>query len=65
VPEDLIRFWIRHADASVTDGNSKLKDDVEFRCLAAEQTALGFTLPPPVAPCCTQEDQVEIAVAVF
>ncbi len=63
VPEDLIRYWIGHADGSVTDGYSKLKEDVEFRRFTTEQTALGFVLPPLVAPCCTQSDQVEIAVA--
>jgi integrase len=26
VPEDLLRFWIGHADGSVTDGYSKVKD---------------------------------------
>ena len=27
VPEDLLRFWIGHANTSVTDGYSKMKDD--------------------------------------
>jgi integrase len=30
VPEDLLRFWIGHADRSVTDGYSKVKEDVAF-----------------------------------
>ena len=29
-PEDLIRFWLGHAEQSVTDGYSKLAEDVEF-----------------------------------
>jgi integrase len=33
VPEDLIRFWIGHADQTVTDGYSKVKEDVSFRIL--------------------------------
>ncbi|PYV24925.1 MAG: hypothetical protein DMG24_10125, partial [Acidobacteria bacterium] len=31
MPEDLIRYWIGHADRSVTDGYSRVKDDVKFR----------------------------------
>jgi integrase len=45
VPEDLLRFWIGHADKSVTDGYSKLKEDVEFRKTTAEQIGLGFEIP--------------------
>jgi integrase len=55
VPEDLLRFWIGHADKSITDGYSKVKEDVEFRRLTAEQAGLGFRVPTvvpklPVAP---------------
>jgi len=35
-PEDLIKFWLGHAKESVTDGYSKLADDVEFRAEVAE-----------------------------
>ena len=45
VPEDLLRFWIGHADKSVTDGYSKLKEDVEFRRTIAEQIGVGFEIP--------------------
>ena len=55
VPEDLLRFWIGHADKSITDGYSKVKEDVEFRRFTAEQAGLGFHMPTvapklPVAP---------------
>jgi hypothetical protein len=40
-----LRFWIGHADKSVTDGYSKAKEDVEFRRFTAEQAGLGFDLP--------------------
>jgi integrase len=49
VPEDLLRFWIGHADKSITDGYSKVKEDVKFRRLTAEQAGLGFHLPTVVA----------------
>ena len=64
VPEDVLRFWIGHADKNVTDGYSKVKDDVAFRQLCAANVGLGFKLPAenqtenpmlhPNAPNCTQ-----------
>lgn len=45
VPEDLLRFWIGHADKSVTDSYSRVKDDVAFRQVCAANVGLGFELP--------------------
>ncbi|MGH9681075.1 MAG: tyrosine-type recombinase/integrase, partial [Candidatus Acidiferrales bacterium] len=60
-PEDLIRFWLGHANKSVTDDYCKLKEDVAFRKKVAEEVAIGFELSaqasptqPEVAPNCTQ-----------
>lgn len=68
VPEDLIRFWIGHADKSVTDGYSKVKEDVSFRMVCAENAGLGFELANPiqepkteVVPIRTQSELVEKA----
>ena len=65
IPEDLIRFWIGHADKSVTDGYSKVKEDVAFRKACAENVGLGFDLPSliqeqqiEVVPSCTQSELV-------
>lgn len=44
-PEDLIKFWLGHAKQSVTDGYSKLADDVEFRKQVAEEIGTGFVVP--------------------
>jgi integrase len=58
-PEDLVRFWLGHANKSVTDGYSKLKEDVTFRKKVAEQVGIGFELPTEkleVAPNCTQSE---------
>ena len=44
VPEDLLRFWIGHADKSVTDGYSKVKEDAKFRREVANVIPLGFEL---------------------
>jgi integrase len=66
-PEDLLRFWIGHADGSVTDGYSKVKEDVEFRRFTAEQAGLGFHIPTvapklPVAPIAPKTAGAEIAL---
>jgi integrase len=44
-PEDLIRFWLGHANKSVTDGYSKLDEDVEYRREVSEKVGLGFKIP--------------------
>jgi hypothetical protein len=67
VPEDLLRFWVGHADQSVTDGYSKVKEDVEFRRFTAEQAGLGFHMPTvvpklPVAPIAPKTAGAEIAL---
>jgi hypothetical protein len=49
-PEDLIRFWLGHAKQSVTDGYSKLRDDVEFRKQVAENVGIGFESVPKLVP---------------
>jgi integrase len=53
-PEDLIKLWLGHAEQSVTDGYSKLADDVEFRKEVTEKLGTGFEIPgyeeKPVIP---------------
>ena len=44
VPEDLIRFWLGHADKTVTDGYSRIKEDDQFRQEWADKIGLGFGL---------------------
>lgn len=66
-PEDLLRFWVGHADQSVTDGYSKVKEDVEFRRFTAEQVGLGFHTPTvapklPVAPIAPKTAGAELAL---
>jgi integrase len=46
VPEDLLRLWIGHSDRSLTDGYSKLKEDLMFRKEWAVKAGLGFEMPP-------------------
>jgi len=49
-PEDLIRFWLGHAESSVTDGYSKLSEDREYRREVAEKIGLGFAVPASMRP---------------
>jgi hypothetical protein len=44
VQEDLIRWWLGHSEGSVTDGYSKLSEDVEYRREVAENIGIGFNL---------------------
>jgi integrase len=49
-PEDLIRFWLGHAKSSMTDGYSKLADDIEYRREVVEKIGTGFTVPTSMRP---------------
>jgi integrase len=52
-PDDLIQFWLGHADETVTDGYSKLREDVEYRKEVAAEVGLGFEISaqkPVVVP---------------
>jgi len=44
-PEDLLRFWIGHANKSITDNYSKLKTNLSLRKQWASKVGLGFDLP--------------------
>jgi len=63
-PEDLIRFWLGHAKSSVTDGYSKLADDLEYRLEVTEKIGAGFTVPAsmrPMRPRKSVKTEIEIA----
>jgi integrase len=67
-PEDLIKFWLGHAEQSVTDGYSKLKDDLDFRKKVAEEIGTGFVIPdfvekPMIPRDLKIEQESEVAVA--
>ena len=48
VPEDLLRFWIGHADKTITDTYCKVQEDIAFRPEVAEKVGLGFVLENPI-----------------
>jgi integrase len=56
-PEDLIRFWLGHANKTITDGYSLLKEDSQFRRKIAEQVNIGFEIP-------ASEPDVVIKIAI-
>jgi integrase len=62
-PEDLIRFWLGHADESVTDGYSKLREDVEYRREVADKIGLGFEISPQTPDLVPNVPSLELAVA--
>ena len=50
-PEDILRFWIGHADQSVTDRYSKMSKRIQSRKEWAEKAGFGFNLPPSCTLC--------------
>jgi hypothetical protein len=62
-PEDLIKFWLGHAKQSVTDGYSKLAEDLEFRREVVEKVGTGFAVPAPMIPMVLRisEERTEVA----
>jgi integrase len=47
-PEGLRKFWMGHADESMSDLYDKIKEDVEFRKEWVEKCGFGFNLPSVV-----------------
>ncbi len=63
-PEDLLRFWIGHANKTITDIYSKMQEDTPFRQEVADKVGLGFVLEnPTVRNVRRNEQSVEVAVA--
>jgi integrase len=44
-PEDIIRFWLGHADSSITDRYSKIGSDEKLRRQWCDTVGIGFDLP--------------------
>ena len=63
VPEDLLRFWLGHANKTITDDYSKVKDDVAFRDEVACEAGLGFALESPIVRNVRRrEEAVEVVI---
>jgi len=50
VPTDLERFWMGHANETVGDDYSGLKENIVFRKKVAERIGIGFELPSSIVP---------------
>jgi integrase len=63
-PEDLLRYWIGHADANVTDRYSKPSEDTTYRKAVAERMGLGFNLEvvPQCPPICAPAPNSQVIV---
>ncbi len=59
-PEDLIRFWLGHANSSITDGYSKLAEDWEYRREVAENVGSGFDVPAALIPMRPRKSRKEV-----
>ena len=58
-PEGLRKFWMGHADESMSDLYEKIKEDVAFRREWAEKCGFGFKLPSVVPSVPKTEEQDE------
>jgi hypothetical protein len=47
-PEGLYKYWMAHADESMSDLYDKIKEDDAFRLEEAERCGIGFELPSVV-----------------
>src|SRR5258708_1112565 len=65
---DRIQCWLGHAGNSMTDEYSRVRDDLRYRKLVAEQVGIGFELPIQAAPIVPNVPKsgfaVEVEVAV-
>ncbi|MGA7525467.1 MAG: hypothetical protein WBW84_23670 [Acidobacteriaceae bacterium] len=57
-PEGLRKYWMGHADESMSDLYDKIKEDMEFRREWSEKCGFGFNLPSvvPNVPKITEKD---------
>ncbi len=62
-PEGLQKFWMGHADESMSDRYDKIKEDVKFRREWAEKAGFGFKLPSvvPNVPKIEEKDEAKKA----
>jgi len=58
-PEGLRKFWLGHADESMSDRYDKIKEDMEFRREWAEKCGFGFKLPSVVPNVPKMEEKYE------
>ena len=62
-PEGLRNYWMGHKGDSMDDLYDKIKQDIPFRKMRAEQCGFGFELPSvvPSVPKCTENSEAAVA----
>jgi integrase len=60
VPEALVKFWLGHANKSVTDEYIKMFNEVRFRRDVADQIGVGFDIPNPAFVRIVRRNEVEV-----
>jgi integrase len=64
VPADLERFWIGHANETIGDDYSGLKENILFRKKIAEEIGVGFEIPSSVVPKVPNVPKTAVGVSV-
>jgi len=64
VPEALVKFWLGHANKSITDEYIKMFNEVQFRRDVADQIGVGFDIPDPAFVRIVRRNEVEVESAV-
>jgi integrase len=49
-PEGLLKFWMGHANTSMSDNYDRVRDDLQFRREVAASVGVGFELPKTLSP---------------
>ena len=62
-PEGLRNYWMGHKGDAMDDLYDKIKEDIQFRKMWAEQCGFGFELPSvvPSVPKCTENAEAAVA----
>jgi integrase/recombinase XerD len=64
VPDALMKFWLGHANRSVTDEYIKMFDEVKYRKDVADQIGIGFAIPSSAIVRIVRRNEVEVGTAI-
>jgi integrase len=61
-PDGLRNYWMGHAGNSMDDLYDKIREDLPFRKMWAQEAGFGFALPAvvPKVPSCTEKTETTI-----
>lgn len=64
VPDALVKFWLGHANRSVTDEYIKMFEEAKYRKDVADQIGIGFDLPNSAIVRIVRRNEVEVGTAI-